>query len=164
MAVVFFISNSAFSSSLLNTSFNWTSKRKASPHQNVMMIQNVSKSDNRDISRTWAVSSSCLLFSSSVSTRRCFVLSSSLFKTSALSSAYKGNTYHTNSYVTNKTIQQIRMEDRSQYLIQVISEGYFTGDQFMGKIVVLLFQTHAGLLQSTVFSLQGHISGYYFTR
>ncbi len=37
---------------------------------------------------TWAVSSSCRLFSSSVSTRRCLVLSSSLFKTSALSSAW----------------------------------------------------------------------------
>ena len=38
---------------------------------------------------TWAVSSSCFLFSSSVSTSLCLVKRSSLFSTSALSSACK---------------------------------------------------------------------------
>lgn len=78
---------------------------------------NWNKSDNKNISLTWAVSSSCLLFSSSVSTSRCFVLSSSLFNTSALSSAYQFKIYrHTSfTYFIIVTLQLIWTEKVSTW-------------------------------------------------
>lgn len=45
--------------------------------------------------------------------------------------------------------------ERRVYLIQVISQSNFAGDQFMGEVIVLLFQPHAGLLESPVLPLQG---------
>lgn len=42
------------------------------------------------------------------------------------------------------------------YLVKVISKGDLTGDQFMGQVIILLFQSHTGFLKTTILPLQTH--------
>lgn len=46
------------------------------------------------------------------------------------------------------------------YLVKVVPKGNLAGDQFMGQVVILLFQSHTGLLKTTVLSLETHTHGW----
>lgn len=43
-----------------------------------------------------------------------------------------------------------------RYLVEVVPKGNLAGDQFMGQVVILLFQPHTGLLETTVLPLDKH--------
>lgn len=42
--------------------------------------------------------------------------------------------------------KQIRFRKVQRYLIEVVPQSDLTGDQLVGQVIVLLLQTHTGLL------------------
>lgn len=41
------------------------------------------------------------------------------------------------------------------YVVQVFAQSYLTADEFMCQIIILLLQTHVGLLQPSILTLEG---------
>lgn len=53
---------------------------------------------------------------------------------------------HTNKHTHSKSAS-------IAYIVEVFAEGDLATDEFMGQVVILLLQTHVGLLQAAILSL-----------